>query len=543
MIYPEIYSSGVKQAVLNNIEDDVLTRRINNKFIYNFNCFEEDYKTEYLTVNNQIYIGDKYFDINYLESMHSVDGKIGYKVECEHVSYRLIGDPEDKINRYANTGTPTAILTDLLTGTDFTVGTIDFTDSIVFAVNKQATKLEIILELCNSLGGEIDFSGFNIDILNSVGQNNGFQVRIKKNLSQIKKIVDNRGTLKTLYDINFVDLTESDYFVNAGLGNLENADIGDTIHIIDETMNIDITQEILEISKSAIKNKNVNCKITNTIDLINDDIYSNKINSVNKDEVIYGVKINNEVGIEIERSDKLARTKLNADEFRMQVGDGLGVYTDSLYFDPINERYIFTGRLEATDIVGGTIVIGSNFEVDSSGNLTAINAEFSGTITGSTINGTNITGGTITGTTFKTSASGKRIEISGNDFNSYNNSDQKEGLQIDSSKNFNALDFYIAGVLSATLQLSGTSYSIVNTIGNITVAADGNTIISSDNGDVELIPDSTGDVIVNGSSEFFGTVDFNGNTLLNIGGADSGSFTTTDGKTVTVTGGIVTSIV
>lgn len=54
------------------------------------------------------------------------------------------------------------------------------------------------------------------------------------------------------------------------------------------------------------------------------------------------------------------------------------------------------------NITGGSIKIGSNFTVDSSGNLTAKgNANFQGSISGSSISGTNITGGNINGANIK----------------------------------------------------------------------------------------------------------------------------------------------
>lgn len=50
------------------------------------------------------------------------------------------------------------------------------------------------------------------------------------------------------------------------------------------------------------------------------------------------------------------------------------------------------------NITGGSIKIGSNFSVDSNGNLVAKNANFQGSVSGSSISGTNITGGNISGT-------------------------------------------------------------------------------------------------------------------------------------------------
>ena len=60
---------------------------------------------------------------------------------------------------------------------------------------------------------------------------------------------------------------------------------------------------------------------------------------------------------------------------------GDGTFTGTIYANAGE----FTG-----DIKGGTIHIGNNFSVDSSGNMSASNASFSGSITGSTITGGSI---------------------------------------------------------------------------------------------------------------------------------------------------------
>ena len=68
-------------------------------------------------------------------------------------------------------------------------------------------------------------------------------------------------------------------------------------------------------------------------------------------EVYHGVKITSENGLEITRSDFLARTILNSEEFAMQTGDGSGTaWENALYFDPILGKYIFNGDLTANTI-------------------------------------------------------------------------------------------------------------------------------------------------------------------------------------------------
>lgn len=81
-------------------------------------------------------------------------------------------------------------------------------------------------------------------------------------------------------------------------------------------------------------------------------------------------------------------------------------------------------------IVGSSINVGNGmFTVTSGGIMSAVGANFSGSITASTITGTNINGGTITGSLIRTAVSGRRVEIDTNGFRSYD-SNGRTRIQI-----------------------------------------------------------------------------------------------------------------
>lgn len=364
-MYPIIKSaSGAPLAVMNNIVSNSLKRKINADYTFDFKCFKEDFKTEHIKFDNLVFAAGQTFDINYIDEGHS--SGVDYDVKCEHVFYRLI---KDKLDNYANTGTPADILAHILQGTEFTVGTIDFTAPIVFAVNRNTNKMSLVIAMANALGGELDFSneGFAIDIKQTIGTDNGYQIRIKKNLEQINKIVDRRGDLKATYKIGLIDIFKSDEMILKGLKDLETLGLGDKANVVDETINVDVSLFVVEEERDVIKSEKINVVLGDSFDYLSDDISYIKSQAIKQSDIIYGVKINNAVGIEIERADKMARTKLNADEFRMQTGDGSGSYIDALYFDPINGQFVFTGK-----IIGGTIQIGEGFSVDENGNLTSV---------------------------------------------------------------------------------------------------------------------------------------------------------------------------
>jgi len=408
-MYPEIYNADkiIRLAELSNITSNVLSRQLNRQITFDFKCFEAPYKTEYLVEGNLILLDD-FFDIIYIGVDHDLSGKVEYDIKCEHVFYRLL---TSSVDNYAYTGTLSEILANILIGTEFAVGNVKTTTPFLFVVNKNLTKMALVLQLATLQNVKIGFgdNGFSIDMLDVIGADNGYEIRINKNIKGISKMRDLRGSAKTTYKVDVVDIFKSNNLIDLGLADLESVRIGDLVHVIDEVMDIDITLAVLELKEDVIKNMNLDVTLDSSFETLADSISNVYTTAIKDDDIRYGVKINNEDGLEIERYDKLARSRFNADEWKAEVGDGLGGYTNALFFDILAGKYKFIGDLDATGtitgghFIGGTINIGSGtFTVDSSGNVIANSLEVNGgdinggTISGTSISGANITGGVIT---------------------------------------------------------------------------------------------------------------------------------------------------
>jgi hypothetical protein len=378
---PQLYNaSGDKQAVLDNIikETARIKRVVNGEFTFSFEAFEKELKSEYFDPDNNIVIDGQTFDIKYIEQSH--DKAVRYAIQCEHANYRMKDGSGNVYVSYANTGTPTEILTDILSGTDFSVGTVDFTDPISISVNTEITRKDLIYELVNSLGGEIEYtdSGFEINILDTLGQNNGFEVRFGKNLKGLTKIIDARGTLTTYYEIDLLELKNSNEYIQKDLQDLEVIEIGDTIKIIDSVIGLEVENRVISIEYNPIYAKTTKLEIANTIELITDKINQIETNAVQQDRLYNNAAISTDYGFRATRSDLLARSTMGGGNISLDVGDGLGGYTPAMFFDVLSGKYKFIGDIEASgtitgaDFIGGTINIGSGtFQVDNSGNCTA----------------------------------------------------------------------------------------------------------------------------------------------------------------------------
>ncbi len=339
-------NTNTKLAYLNDIiiEDSIeITRKINGEFTLRFEVLEDNLKCGYFEDENFIAVDNFYFDIVYIEQIHSES--VTYRIECEHVTYRLI---EDEKEFYTYDGTPAQILSDILTGTGFTVGTVEPSTITTFAVHEETNKLGLLQLLAYHTNSELDFDGFSVSLKHTLGQNRGFQARFGKNLTGVKKIIDRRKGL-TYYAVDIVELKNHPSYKD--FSELEIVEEGDTIRIIDEVIGLDVANKVIKRTYNPVRQLNTSLEIANTIEIITDSVTKIRRDTVAKNKIYHGIRISPDTGFESIRSDKMARGVFNSDTFALQTGDGTGGnWINKLYFDPVTGKYIFDGMLSATMI-------------------------------------------------------------------------------------------------------------------------------------------------------------------------------------------------
>ncbi len=359
-MYPKLYnSSGQLQAVLDNIikETARIKRVVNGEFTFAFEAYEKELKSEYFKPHNNLIVDEQTFDIKYIEQKHEVE--VLYSIQCEHVNYRMEDGEENLYSTYAYTGTPTQILTNILSGTEFSVGTVSFTDVITISVNKEITRKKLIYQLANLLGGEIEYTnqGFTINILDTIGQSNGFQVRFGKNLKGITKTIDSRGGLKTYYSVDIIELKNSTEYIEKGLQDLEVIGVGDTIDVIDQVIGLNVQNRILSIEYNPIFKMNTSLEITNTIELITDKINQIETESIKQGKSYNNVTISPDYGFRATLSDGFGRATLGGGGISLDTGDGQGGYTPAMFLNPVSKKYKYIGDVEVEGSI--TITAGS----------------------------------------------------------------------------------------------------------------------------------------------------------------------------------------
>lgn len=404
------------QAVIDNYWNDTIKEGINREYIFTFNAVVDEDKSPYIVVDNIVEIEDNYFRIVYVKKNRSSSGAMTISVVGYQVAM-FLNLPEYNMEYFASAGTPTEILTEILDGTPYTVGTVEFTDpSTTFSIQETSSRRGIMIQFGDSLSGEYKFDKYEVSLLIRRGADNGNQLRVGKNVHGITKHTDMRsGSLETAYDVDMIELRSI-----PGFEEFEAVELGDDVQIMDPDLDVDEIQRIVEYSYSPKLRMNSKLVIANFIEGIEDTVVSLQQTTTYKDKFYYGTRIGPTNGIEIIRTDNKARSIFNADTFKMQTGDGTGSnWVDAVYFDTADDIYKFTGVVQASSFIGGDIAIGSGndifkadaegiylghadfasapFSVDMDGHMIAVGGEFSGEITASIITGGQINGSTITG--------------------------------------------------------------------------------------------------------------------------------------------------
>lgn len=286
-------------------------------------------------------VNSDYYDLAYFHKEQSESGDLNVSAEFEHVSYRL-NDPEYDMEYFTSTGTPTAVLTAILEGTGFAVGTVEFTESVTYSIQEKSSRRKMLMDFVTLLGGEVDFEQFEISILNQRGSTTPKNITEGRNFTIIAVSFDTRkrdsgGNPLVAYSCKLINPME--------------INLGDVVTMQYGTLGIDTSLRVVSIAKNPYNSHDIEFEIGNFNPTLENDLYRIETSTVIKDKLYNGTRIGPEFGFEAVRNDKFARAYFNSDAFKMQSGDGSGSnWVDELYFDPVSKKYIFNGTLSATVI-------------------------------------------------------------------------------------------------------------------------------------------------------------------------------------------------
>lgn len=210
-------------------------------------------------------LDNQYFEL--VQISKSIQGSLPVcSVLCEHVSY-LLNHEMYQISSFDFTGDPFAGLSQLLAGTPYSAGIVDFTESVTMKINQKVSRRAALMQFIAILGGEIQYDGYNINIRSHRGSNDYIPVMGSKNVTNVAVSHDSRENASS-YDISFFKLMD--------------LAVGDNVHIIFNPLGINVKTRIISLEYNPFYRFNIRVEVGRYRPSISDTFYriENSISNV-----------------------------------------------------------------------------------------------------------------------------------------------------------------------------------------------------------------------------------------------------------------------
>jgi hypothetical protein len=250
----EIYSENTFIQSVKKVLSANIRETLEGEFILSFTVMARSalvLKTKQIAkVNNQ------YFEM--VQISKSIRGGLPVcSVFCEHVSY-VLNHEMYNISAFDFTGDPTDGLHQLLSGTPFSVGTIDYTTNVSMKINQNVSRRAALMQFIAILGGEIEYDGYKINIRSHRGSSDSVPVMDSKNVINVAVSHDSREN-KSSYDISFFKLS--------------NITVGDNVHIVFTPLGIDVKTRIISLEYNPFYRYDIRVEVGNYKPSISDTFY------------------------------------------------------------------------------------------------------------------------------------------------------------------------------------------------------------------------------------------------------------------------------
>ena len=189
-------------------------------------------------------LDNQYFEL--VQISKSIQGSLPVcSVLCEHVSY-LLNHEMYNITEFDFTGDPATGLSQLLAGTPYSAGIVDFTESVTMKINQKVSRRAALMQFIAILGGEIQYDGYSINIRSHRGSNDYIPVMGSKNVTNVAVSHDSRENASS-YDISFFKLMD--------------LAVGDNVHIIFNPLGINVKTRIISLEYNPFYRFNIRVEV------------------------------------------------------------------------------------------------------------------------------------------------------------------------------------------------------------------------------------------------------------------------------------------
>ena len=227
MNYPIVYDKletsflGYGLAVLENVNDNFFIREVlNGEYSLTFTLPVNDPKWQYIVEENIVKVEGQLFVIRTISDARKENGEIVCDVTCEHIFFLLLDDYIEYLE-ITSGSSATVTLTQILAGTDHSVGTVDVTGTVTednAPIFEDVNPIKATNDLISLLGGEVKADNFTVNLLTHRGSTvPNIQFRYRKNIKSIRRTKDTSGLITRLYVYGNDGLTIEDAIEGNGL--------------------------------------------------------------------------------------------------------------------------------------------------------------------------------------------------------------------------------------------------------------------------------------------------------------------------------------
>ena len=213
---------------------------------------------------------------------HISNGICYTQMSGEHISY-LLNDEQYNVTSFDRIASPKSILRDLLAGTPFTVGNVDFDDTVVLMINQNATRRACLMQLVALVGGEIEYSGYTIGIRKHLGSESAIDI-MKTSMVQ---------------DISYsYNVSEETTNYTLSLYQKGKLNLGDELQLKFKPLSIDTENRIVGITWNPFNYKEVSVTVGQYIPTVNESLYqlASEVQDIRQSTAKYTVEFGEMIG-------------------------------------------------------------------------------------------------------------------------------------------------------------------------------------------------------------------------------------------------------
>ncbi|MDR9795211.1 phage tail spike protein [Aeribacillus pallidus] len=259
VIYIVDPSTLARRLPIKNVINPLISEQINAHYTFSFDTVFDD-KTKYINNANIIEVDDDYFQVGRIVKKRETS--VTMSVSCEHVSYKLLDKKKYPLPFTEAEDSPRNLMSVLLSGTPFSVGTVEIGGS--YYIKPKSDNIRgALIELANLVGGELIWEKFTVHLVKRRGADNGLEFKLGENLIGVTEEIDTTGEEpKVSLGVDVLDLAQSGI---EGYENLAKVEIGDTVRTYDPLLEIDRRLRIIARDYNPFQRINPFVQIGNVV--------------------------------------------------------------------------------------------------------------------------------------------------------------------------------------------------------------------------------------------------------------------------------------